>query len=146
MFRHLAPSAQLASEGRADLPTLLDSQVIPQGAVGWTMDVVFAQWARRTQCTALIVHDPYLCGVRHSTEMYPATERMTDEEFLATFEGAGLGRTTGLALVDELTRTVDHASGFLTSVRLHTRGSLRSGVPAGRFASPGKTSWAVSMS
>ena len=45
-------------------------------------------------------------------------------------EDVGLGRTTGLALVDELTRVVDHASGFLTSVRLHTRGLLRAGVPA----------------
>ena len=132
--------------GRTGLPKLLDLQVIPQGAVGWSMDAVFAQWARRTQCTALVVHDPYLCCVRRSAEVHPATERMTDEEFFAAMEDAGLGRTTGLALVDDLTRVVDHASGFLTSAQLHTRGLLRAGAPAEhlleRWAEGFRTRWA----
>ena len=76
---------------------------------------------------------------------HPATERMTDEEFFA-MEDAGLGQTTGLALVDDLTRVVNHASGFLTSVRLHTRGLLREGVPAEhlleRWAEGFRTRWA----
>ena len=130
LFFHPAASAGSVRGGRAGLPTLLDFKVIPQGAVGWSMDAVFGQWAGRTQCKALIIHDPYLCGVRHSSEMYPMMERMTNEEFVAALADAGIGKITGLAHLDDLTRVIDNASGFLTSVRLHTRGMLRPDVPA----------------
>ena len=95
------------------------------------MERVFGEWARRVQCGILVIHDAYLCGVRHSSNLGPASVHMDTDELMAAVEDYGLARVTGLALVDDLVQVVDRESGYLTRVYLCTRGLLRPGTPAG---------------
>ena len=106
------------------------------------MERVFGEWARRVQCDTLVIHDAYLCGVRHSSDLGPASVHMDTDELTAAVEDYGLARATGLALVDELVQVVDQESGHLTRVQLRTWGLLRADAPAGPLLDRWATSFA----
>ena len=112
-------------------PTLLESTWVSQGDVGWGPEELIGRWARRVQAHLLVVHDPYVCGVRRAAEVYTASECTCDDGLPALIELAGIEASTGLRYIRELIMAANGASARLARARAHTRGLLRDGVIAG---------------
>ena len=140
------PDEFLAGAARA-VPCLLERMVIQQHATGVDMHTLFARWSGRAGCSAMTVHDPYICCVRRASELYPAADSYDPDALLRAAEAVGVARCTGLAYVEELIEAVNDASPGLRSVTLVTRGQLRSpDVPVGllldRWCQEMNASWA----
>ena len=102
-----------------------------QGSVGHSWADLVGRWARRTNCHTLVLHDPYLAAARHSTEWGPMAACLDDEALGALVATMGLVASTNLGLFHEVLVEVLASSTQLRRVRLHVRGQLRPGCPAG---------------
>ena len=128
---HHDPEDEAGPAAAAGGPALLGSKWASQGEVGWGTEELIGRWARRVQAHLLVMHDPYVCCVRRAAEIYSASECTSDDGLPALIERAGIEASTGLRHIRELVLAANGASACLTRVRLHTRGLLRDGIPAG---------------
>ena len=56
------------------MPRVLEHRVMPQDSTGTGAVELYGNWAAQTQCHLVVVHDPYLCAIRHASAHYPAVD------------------------------------------------------------------------
>ena len=89
----------------------------------------------------MVIHDPYVGALRHSSQAFPAGVFMDSDALTDHVLRLGLARSTNLFAYESLVRAVNTAAPQLRRVRLHLRGALRHDAPCqGLFKE-----WATSL-
>lgn len=126
-FRHEAVGVDPAPPAQA----LIESRVLQAGTRGSVIRQLYEQYARRTQCTDVVVHDPYVVSILAGSHLAAAVDRALPEEVAALMADADLSECTGLKFFEEVVQILDRSCAALRHVELVTRGALRHDVPAG---------------
>ena len=65
------------------------------------MRALYGKWVDGLHCPELIVHDPYPTCLRRGSDLFPALDRLQDDEVHAALDGTPLERVTALGELDK---------------------------------------------
>ena len=108
-----------------------EQYTIEKDSTGISAASIAAPWVRRCNPSEVIVHDPYLCIVRHSADIFPCSETLGCDELEDLVRTTGLVECTFLLHFGQCLASLHEMAPRLRRVTLHTRGLLRADTPAG---------------